>query len=147
MFDVWVDGEKWATTLYGVAGNYSSSEPGKRRLTMSPHYFEGGNAGREPICTEEIDQVVMKKVSIRPHVAGATADPTPLELDVPIDCTKSKTINGSGNPDGGADDPGATNASNVDGGCTTSGAPAGSGTAVMLLALGFVSVVLRRRRS
>jgi MYXO-CTERM domain-containing protein len=141
MLDVWVDGEKWATTLYGVAGNYGQ-EPGVRRLSINPSSFELWNGVRKPVCTEEIDRVLIKTVSLRPHVAGAETDPAPLDVEVPFDCTKSASASGAGS------DPGATNAANVsDGsdGCSASGASAGSGM-LILVTLGLASMALRRRR-
>lgn len=149
MFDLKVAGkpEVWGTVAYGNAlPTAGAVELGigwrdalSRGITSKIGLCADGDVGKKTIA-----------LTLEAHVAGATSDPPAVPLDVTIECDPPPAPPPVGPSDGGVDDAGATNGSDLEGGgCSASTSPAlSSSGGLALVAVGLVlGGVARRRRS
>ena len=128
----------WATVPYG---DISLNREGSYTLRI-PQYK--GYTQTEDLCGPGDNAKKTLPFELRLHVAGATTDPPSISLTAEIDCGEVPPIPRP-TTDAGVDDPGATNASNVESGC--SAGPASPLTVSPFAAIGLSALVVGLRRA
>ncbi len=149
MFDLKVAGKPavWGTVAYGNAFPTAGvvelgigwRDALSRGITSTAGLCADGEVGKKTIA-----------LTLEAHVAGATSDPPAVPLEVTIECDPPPAPPPVGPSDGGVDDAGATNASNLEGGgCNASPSLAlsSSGGLALVAAALVMARAVRRRMS
>ena len=174
LFDVSVGGAAWAQIPYG--GARVSGGTVELDLSAVSIYSKGVTAaGATSLCAQTKAASVTVHLSVTAHVAGAAADPSPLEVDASVLCAENQPPPGldgggdagdggsldasvpgdagttdAGPSDAGPDDPGATSQAHVaqgGGGCQVgSGGDAASLFGGLGMAIAALAGRARRRR-
>jgi hypothetical protein len=154
LVDFVVDGEVWAQLPYGSL----AIENDVVALNVSGYNVTGsvGQAitGKAPLCVANENVIKSKRFELRPHVAGATTDPAPITVDVPLDCVVQPPVQDrvdAGVPsDAGYDQPGVAPPSDggEHSGCEIASASHGPGSVPFGLGLvvGTVAALVRRSK-